>query len=176
MPEPTEYSTLHRFLTGLSEHIFHGKLGVADVQLVDYLSDLLLRFARSDCMHRVRRRTGQPLSQVVEMVAEANNRVGVARREVHQHIGDFTLFWAGIYPESLRRMQASDRKDFFIDYCEQGKRCYAIASSIEGGEDRTSSDLLGRLSEHFDLCAYGLREIRRGWEEDRDTEGPLLLN
>ena len=37
---------LDRFLSGLSEFIFESKLGVADVQLVDYLSDMMLRFVR----------------------------------------------------------------------------------------------------------------------------------
>ena len=31
----------------------------------------------------------------------------MARREVHRHIGDFTLFWTGVYPEALREMQFS---------------------------------------------------------------------
>ena len=88
-------STLRRYFAGLAEYVFQAKLGVADPPLVDYVSCMLTRFVRSDSMHKVRNPTGQPLTQVTEMLVEANARIGMARRDVHRHIGDFTLFWAG---------------------------------------------------------------------------------
>lgn len=165
-------SVIERFLSGLSECVFHSKLGVADVQMVDYLSDMLFRFVRMESVHRVRRPNGRPVTEVFEMLTEAEQRIGLARREVHRHIGDFTLFWSGMYPESLRRAKVSD-SDGFLDYCRQGKRAYAIAAEIEGGQDRPPCQLLHQLSEQFELCAYGLREIRREWEEG-DDNGLLL--
>jgi hypothetical protein len=75
-----------------------------------------------------------------------------------------------MYPERLRKIKPENSRDGFLDYCQQGKRAYAIAAEIEGGEDRPSCDLLHRLSDEFELCAYGLREIRREWEEG-DIDG-----
>jgi hypothetical protein len=167
-------TTLDRFFSGLSECIFQSKLGVADVQMVDYLSDLMLRFVRTDSLHRVRRSSGQPATEVVQMLCEAEKRIGLARREVHRHIGDFTLFWTGMYPESLRQLQVRGSADGFLDYCKQGKRAYRIAAEIEGGEDRPACELLMRLSEQFELCAYGLREVRREWESGDGAEGILI--
>jgi hypothetical protein len=173
--ESPNRSAIERFFRGLSECVFHTKLGVADVQMVDYLSDMLLQFIRVDALHRVRRPNGRPVTEVFEMYREAEHRIGLARREVHRHIGDFTLFWSGMYPESLRRERASKVADGFLDYCQQGKRAYAIAAEIEGGEDRPPREVLYQLSEQFELCAYGLREIRREWEEgSSDNEGLLL--
>lgn len=172
--EPTNRSAIERFLSGISECVFHSRLGVADVQLVDYLSDLLLRFVRMDSLHRVRRSNGRPATEIFEMFSEAENRIGLARREVHRHIGDFTLFWSGMYPESLRKVRVTN-DDGFLNYCKQGKRAYAIAAEIEGGEDRPPCQLLHQLSEQFELCAYGFREIRREWEEgDAENDGLLL--
>ncbi len=178
-PEPIEdpdmgRSTIERFFAGLSECIFLTKLGVADVQLVDYLSEMLLRFVRVESMHKVRRPNGQPATEIFQMIIEADRRIGLARRETHRHIGDFTLFWSGMYPESLRRIKPAESRDGFIDYCRQGKRAYAIAAEIEGGEERPSCDLLYRLSEQFELCAYGLREVRRELEEGSQP-GHLLF-
>ncbi len=174
-PDSPNRSTIERFFCGLSECIFQSQLGVADVQVVDYLSDMLLRFVRVDSLHRVRRPNGKPATEVFQMLSEAEQRIGLARREVHRHIGDFTLFWSGMYPESLRRTKPYESADAFLDYCRHGKRAYAIAAEIEGGEDRPSCDLLHQLSEQFELCAYGLREIRREWEEG-DSEDGLLLS
>jgi hypothetical protein len=169
-------TTLQRYFTGVAEHVFQTQLGVADVSLIDYLGDLLLRFVRIDAIHRVRNLSGRPMTEVAEMLVEANYRVGLARREVHRHIGDFTLFWAGVYPEALREMQSPAKKDHFIDYCAQGKMAYRIASTIETDDSKDPpSDVLERLSRTFEMCAYGLREVRREWERRDDEEFPRPL-
>ena len=92
---------LARFFSGICECVFESRLGLADPPLIDYLSDLMIRFARLDSVHRVRNLTGRPVLEVADMLTEAENRVGLARRDVHRHIGDVTLFWTGVYPESL---------------------------------------------------------------------------
>jgi hypothetical protein len=136
---------------------------------------MLLRFVRVDSFHKVRRANGRPATEVFQMLCEAEHRIGLARREVHRHIGDFTLFWSGMYPESLRRIRPHESADGFLDYCQQGKRAYAIAARIDGGADRPSSDLLHQLSDQFEMCAYGLREVRRELEEGQ-SGGSLLLS
>ena len=55
---------------------------------------------------------GQRLVAVADMLAEAQHREGPARQQVHRHIGDFTLFWTGVYPEvveGLRRGRLKKR-------------------------------------------------------------------
>jgi hypothetical protein len=186
---------LRRFFAGLTEYAFHTRLGVADPPLVDYLAELLVRFVRSDDLYPVRTTRGQRLVQVADMLAEAEHREGPARRQVHRHIGDFTLFWTGVYPEVADGMRRNS-KDAFIDYGQQGKRAYWIASTIPiekgfietgsvpkgaiengaGEKEADSSEVLKRLSEQFDLCVYGLAEVRRQWEEHDDSpDAPLLL-
>ena len=91
---------------GMAEYTFQTQLGVADPPLLDYVSHLLTRFVRSDEIYPIRNLSGKPLRGVAEMLAEAQERVGFARREVHRHIGDYTLFWTGIYPEAIHRLQA----------------------------------------------------------------------
>jgi hypothetical protein len=174
----SENNAIHRYFAGVAENTFHIRLGVADPPLIDYLTDLLVRFVRSDAIHRLRSVTGRPLLSIGEMATEAKERWGDARREMHRHIGDFTLFWAGIFPEALRHGVAGSEQ--FEEYCHQGKRSYHIASLIEtSSEDAPSSVVLHSLSERFELCAYGLREVRREWEEGDDESfgpGPILLN
>lgn len=172
-------SALLRFFAGLTEQTFQTKLGVADTQLTDYLSDLLTRFIRKEALYRVRDVKGRPLAQVFQMMVEAEQRVGCARRAVHRHIGDYTLFWAGLYPESLSPKPVAASADHLINYCEQGKRSYWIASTIEStGEEQAPADVLERLSSQFEMCAFGLREVRREWErrDDGDAPRPFLIN
>jgi hypothetical protein len=179
--QPAQSDMLRRFFAGLAEFTFQTRLGLADPPLVDYVSDLLVRFVRHEVIFRIRDLTGRPLSEVAEMLAEAEMRIGEARREVHRHIGDFTLFWVGVYPECLRRKQSPMHRDHLIDYQAEGKRSYWIASTIETDtkeENNASAAVLERLSRNFELCAYGLREVRRQWErrDDDDVPQPFLIN
>ncbi len=178
--KPVSNDDLRRFFSGLTEFAFQTRLGVADPPLVEYLGHLLARFFRTDSIFAVRNLTGRRLDAVADMLAEADARVGEAKRQVHRHIGDFTLFWSGVYPEALGHMQRGPRKDFFLDYCEHGKRAYYIASTIPAADSDTEREnaLLERLSHDCDLCVYGLGEVRREWER-RDTgeagPGPIVL-
>jgi hypothetical protein len=168
---------LARFFSGLCEYVFESRLGLADPPLVDYLSDLMLRFARLDTVQRVRNLKGRPVVEVAEMLSEAESRIGLARRDVHRHIGDVTLFWTGVYPETLPQLRSVEKKDFFVDYCAQGKRAYYIASTIQTDRvEDAPNEVLERLSYQFEMCAYGLGEVRREWERrDNDEDKRRLL-
>jgi hypothetical protein len=163
---------LRRLFAGLTEQTFMRTLGIGDPQLIDYLSVLLSRFTHVDAIYRLRGLRGIRLEQVVDMVLDAEELPpeGRTRREVHRHIGDFTLFWTGVYPDQLRRLRTSISKDQFVDYCEQGKRSYYIASTFEDDPYREEAPVLRRLSEEFELCAFGLTQVRLEWE--RSTPPP----
>jgi len=174
-PQHSRHELLRRFFAGLTEYTFTTRLGVADPPLVDYLAEMLVHFVRTDAIYGIRTPTGERLSQVADMMAEARARQGVARRRVHRHIGDFTLFWTGLYPEIAER-QREGKKDSLLDYQDQGKRNYLLASRLPADTKSAPDEVLQRLSEHFDLCVYGLGEIRKQWEDhDGESDAPLLL-
>jgi hypothetical protein len=173
MWSPPPDHPLRRLFAGLTEQTFMGTLGVADPRLTDYLSALLSRFVHVDALYRLRNARGKRLEEVAEMMIEAEALPeGPTRREVHRHIGDFALFWTGVYPEALERLRSALCKDHFIDYCAQGKRSYFIASTFAEDPYREEAPILRRLSEDFELCAYGLRQVRRQWENRIGDEGP----
>ncbi len=108
---------LQHYFCGLTEQTFIADLGVADPPLIDYLSGLLSRFVRLDAIFRLRSSTGRRLEEVADMIMEAESLPpeGRTSREMHRHIGDFTLFWTGVYPEMLRKLRSVQHKDHFID-------------------------------------------------------------
>ncbi len=170
-------NTLRRLFCGLTENTFQVQLGVADTRLVDYVSDLLVRFIRQDALEAIRSITGQRLRSITAMAAEAELRVGEARRQVHRHIGDYALFWTGFFPEALRQQPGIVASDRYTDFLVQGKRSYYIASTIEPVDPKEPpGEVLERLSEEFELCAEGLHEIRRELERsDDEGRGPLRI-
>ncbi len=166
---------LLRFFAGMTEYTFNSRLGVADPPLVDYLSEMLADFVRTDAIYGLRTPTGERLSQVSDMLSEAEARQGSARRRVHRHIGDYTLFWSGVYPEIAERFREG-RKDSLIDYQDQGKRNYLLASRLPADTKSAPDEILERLSNRFDLCVYGLGEVRKQWEErEGESDVPILL-
>ncbi|HXG09273.1 MAG TPA: hypothetical protein VNK04_05740 [Gemmataceae bacterium] len=166
MWSPKPDHPLRRMFAGFTEYTFVTHLGMGDPPLIDYLSELLSRFIHMDAIYRLRNAQGKRLEEVADMMLEAESlpAEGRTRREVYRHIGDFTLFWTGVYPEALNRLRARLSKDYFIDYCQQGKRSYYIASTFEDDPYRDEAPVLRRLSEQFELCAYGLNQVRREWE------------
>lgn len=170
-------SLLRRYFAGLTEQTFLASLGVADPALVDYLAELLCRFIHMDQVYRFRGADGRPLEEVADMLlaAEGLPQEGRTRREIHRHVGDFTLFWAGLYPDLLKRMRARARHDFFVDYCAQGKRSYRIAGSFDDEPYRDEALVLRRLSEEFELCAFGLSQVGAELAKPNAEENGLAL-
>jgi hypothetical protein len=157
-----ESHPLHRLFRGLTEHAFLSELGIGDPKLVGYVAGLLARFVPTVNLYKLRDESGRRLTEVAAMlaVAEASSD-DHRRRECHQHVGDFTLFWTGVFPEAVRRLQASgSAADQLIDYQRQGKRSYYLASTYSSEE----APVLRRLSAEFELCAYGLSRVRKEWE------------
>jgi hypothetical protein len=169
MLPPRADHPIRRLFAGLTEHTFLNIMGMGDPQLIDYLAALLSRFIHVDAIHRLGDARGKRLQEVADMLAEAESlpAEGRTRREVYRHIGDFTLFWTGVYPEALGKLRSVLCKDHFIDYCEQGKRCYYIASTFEEEPYQQEAPVLRRLSEEFELCAYGLSQVRHEWERSQ---------
>ena len=170
--EIPENHPLHRMFRGLTEYTFQAELGIGDPRLVGYVAGLLARFVPSENVWRLRDGAGKPLSEVAAMVAEAEAAGDDdRRRDCYRHVGDFTLFWTGVYPEALERLRTRDTADRLIDYQAQGKRSYYLASTYEGEE----APVLRRLSAEFELCAFGLSRVRREWErhDAEPTRGPI---
>src|SRR4051794_40050776 len=103
--EISESHPLHRLFRGMAESTFLSELGIGDPRLVGYVADLLARFVPSQTIWRIHDAHGRRLTEVTAMVAEAESASdSERRRECHRHVGDYTLFWTGVYPEALPRL------------------------------------------------------------------------
>ncbi len=163
-----ESHPLHRLFRGITEYTFTTELGIGDPRLVGYVANLLARFVPSQMIWRLRDGQGRRLTEVTAMVAEAEAAADVdRRRECHRHVGDYTLFWTGVYPEALGKLQGVGSPDHLIDYQRQGKRSYYLASTL----DEDQGPVLRWLSDEFELCAFGLSRVRHEWER-HDPEPP----
>src|ERR1700681_5118368 len=84
------------------------EIGIRDPQIVAYVSHLLAEFCEADQLHKVHDAVDRPLSDVGEMLLESDPVYGAApsfdrERQVRKHIGDYTLFLAGMVAERDRK-------------------------------------------------------------------------
>src|SRR5687768_11157693 len=99
---------------------------IEDTEIALYIARLLVDFTHVDSLYRVRNARGRRLKDVGEMLMESNpvleGRSFLYEREVRKHIGDYTLFLAGLFPEYVKRLPKRGlRVDAFIDYTQAGK-------------------------------------------------------
>lgn len=152
-----------------------------DAYVARYLANVLVDFIHRDNVFRIRDARGRRLEEIAEMLLEGDVSLradGFDReREVHKHIGDFALFWTGVYPEMLRYLRASSRPDHLIDYIEQGRASYRIAATFRHGAYANEAPILGQLSDQFELFMFGLNQVRRELDaySDPRTRAALKL-
>lgn len=158
---------LRKLFEGMVEQVFMTDLGICNPRLTDYLGELLSEFVHVEQIYRLRRVDGDTICELSKMEADAclgpHFDALQRTRVVNRYIGDFTLFWVGVYPETLRpRLAGCDR---MREYLLQGKRSYGIASDLATDNDDPPGALLRQLSAEFEACVHGLHLVRRGWEQ-----------
>ncbi len=148
-----------------------------DAAVSAYLVELLTRFVHMDSLYRLCDADGNRLEDVAEMLMEGdvllNARSFSREREVHKHIGDFTLFWTGVYPEAVPGLRRPARKDHLVDFVEQGRKSYYIASTFDTADVREEAKTLRKLSTWFEQCSYGLHLVRQEWERMEGAQGSV---
>ena len=143
---------------------------MCDAEVCGYVSEVLTRFTHIENLYKIRNARGQRLEEVGEMLLESNplldGRSFDREREVRRHVGDYTLFFAGIFPERLQHLPRLRRLslDVFVDYIKAGKESYGIVSAFNVFEHRTEAPLFRRLADGFEQCVYGLNLVKRDLE------------
>lgn len=170
-----DHHPLRQLFDTLTEKSFTEKLGWPDVSVTGYLSNLLVEFTDVDHLYKIKNRKDRPVQTVVELLYESEVLLEAQsldrEQDVHRHIGDFTLFMAGLFPEYLRRLKSAGpiyHKDFLIDYVKTGKRSYRIVAEAQEGGGRADAPLFRTLSDNFEMCVTGLGFVRSDLDRLQD--------
>ncbi len=175
-PVVPESHPLRKLLVSLTEKTFTGQVGIQDQDITQYVSNILVDFCSTERLHKVRDARGRPLSDVGEMLVESHPLLEAGsfdrEREVRKHIGDYTLFLAGMFPEYLHRRSRRFSMDYFVDYIQTGKESYRIVAEFDYGPYKKYSQTFRKLAENFDFCVVGLHFVRD--ELDRMQHSAVL--
>lgn len=152
-------------------------IGIRDPQIIAYVSHLLAEFCEAEQMYKVSDACNRPLSDVGEMLLESDPVYGPApsfdrERQVRKHIGDYTLFFAGMFPESINHFRLRrNRLENLVEWIKAGKESYYIVSKFEHFEYAKVAPLFATLSRNFESCVYGLNRVKDDLEE---MQHPIL--
>jgi len=150
-PAPVpEGHPLRRLFRSLTEASF-AQVGMHDLEIMVYVTGLLVDFIHVDNLYRVRDAQGRRLEYLFDLQLESQQGDTAHARETQKHLGDYALFIVGMFPESLQRRR---RPVSMAYYVAQGKSAYATVSEIDGL--RPTAALFRKLATHFETCVQAL--------------------
>jgi hypothetical protein len=165
-----ETHPLEKLFVELVGRHYAQEIGIRDPEVVGYVAHLLTLFCDAEQMMKIHNANGRSLSDVGEMLLESDPIYGPApsfdrERQVRKHIGDYTLFFAGMFPESINHHRLRrQRLENFVDWVQAGKESYYIVSKFEYFEYAKVAPLFARLSQKFEDCVYGLNLVKNELE------------
>jgi hypothetical protein len=158
------------FLELVSRH-YGETIVLRDSELSCYVANMLTEFCEDEQLHKIRDASGRPLHDVGEMLLESDPIYGPApsfdrERQVRKHIGDYTLFFTGMFPESINdfRLRKS-RLENFVDFIKAGRESYYIVSKFDYFEYAKVAPLFRKLAENFEECVVGLNMVKNELQE-----------
>jgi len=167
---PESHALQELFVELVGRH-YAEEIGIRDPQVVNYVAQLLTEFCDAEQVYKIRNAFSKPLADVGEMLLESDPVYGPApsfdrERQVRKHIGDYTLFFAGMFPESINHLRLrKQRVENFIDWMKAGKESYYIVSKFEYFEYAKVAPLFANLSRNFEQCVFGLNRVKNDLQE-----------
>lgn len=164
----SEVQSLRQLFHKIVAECYERYAGVRDAELTYYVADLLTDFSVLDPRFRMRDEQGLPIEDLAQMLIASDPVFGsapsfIAERAVRKHIGDYSLFHAGMYPEMFRSPHQNEG-ELYEEIVHAGRSSYYVVSQFNVFEYAAEAPLFERLAENFELCVYGLNKVRSEFE------------
>ncbi|HWR15035.1 MAG TPA: hypothetical protein VN577_09410 [Terriglobales bacterium] len=167
---PESHPLREFFLELVSRH-YEETIVLRDSQVSGYVANMLTDFCEEEQLYKIRDAAGRPLRDVGEMLLESDPVFGPApsfdrERQVRKHIGDYTLFFTGMFPESINRFRLRrNRLESFVDFIKAGRESYYIVSKFDCFEYAKVAPLFKKLAENFEEAMVGLNMVKNDLQE-----------
>jgi len=128
---------------------------LSDREIHKYLSNLLVDFIHIDNLYKVRDEHGKRLEYIVDLLQKSDESNELDKKDIYKHVGDFSLFILGLFPESLNHGRRCISLNYYAD---QGRRSYMILSEMNSLQPPFV--IFRKLSEQFESCVHTLNWVR----------------
>ncbi len=144
-----------RFFHGLADRALT-QSSLRDRDIHRYLSDLLIEFMAIESLYKIRDEAGARVEYLVDMMRLVAELPPRQRKAHYKHIGDYSLFVLGMFPESLSRGKRMIPLSYYAD---TGRRGYWAASELEA--DAACTVVYRKLADQFEPCVTSLQWVRQ---------------
>jgi hypothetical protein len=135
----------------LLRRVMEGRRTPLDRRVINYLANLLSLFVHADRVHRVQALDAQTFEYLVDLVEEASRSGDVRRFMVHAHIGNFSLYLAGLRARWVEHRHRYKRRPVTVDYYRQmGSSYYHTASRHPLAGEFGLREVFGQLAQRFE--------------------------
>ena len=148
----------HFYFYILVRHVFR-RAGIEDRTVADYVAEMLSEFARSEQSRCVIPGQPAPLDYFFEMLAALQTADDRTAFQIRAHIGNYSLFLSGIFPERIR--ERAERRGFpDLKYYEAlGRSQFSTASDHRLAQRYELADVFSTLAERFGTTRLALNDI-----------------
>ena len=147
---------VRQFFAGLVENALYSDVGVGSPEVVDYLSELLSTHLHINDLFPFKE--NNRLISIDRLYNRA--RTKEMKRNTCRHVGDFAMFWTGLYPENIKNLHSTGLGFSRKEFVRQGKKFYQMAAINTVSRQKPPAHILEDLSQHFDDYCYGLSICR----------------
>ena len=148
----------HFYFYVLVRHVFL-RSDLKDRAVADYVAELLAEFARAEHARCVVPGQPNPLDYFFEMLAALQTADERTSFQIRVHIGNYSLFLSGVFPERIR-FRAEQKGFPALKYYEAlGRSQYRAASDHRLARRYELTTILGTLSERFQATRRALNDI-----------------
>ena len=135
------------------------ELGVDDRAVTDYCAAMVLAFGRGNRAWRIGEHDENEYAYLVDLVDEAGRATGERQFQVRVHLGNFSLWLTGIFPDYIAARATRKGAPNLPYYEALGRNGFLAASDSRLAETYGLEDVLRTAGERFPLLRMALNRM-----------------
>lgn len=148
----------HFYFYVLVRHVFQ-RAAIADRDVADYVAEVLAEYSRAEQMACKMNGEQKSLNYFVDMLAALQTADDTTSFHIRAHIGNYSLFFSGIFPDRIR-FRAEYRGFPGLKYYEAlGKSSFRAASDHRLARKYDLAKVFDVLAERFEVTRLALNDL-----------------
>jgi len=144
---------------------------LAERGMTNYLANMIATFIRSSRLFKVSMQDEQSDHYLVDLIEDSQQSDSARRFWIYCHIGNYTLFLTGLFPEFIHHRYTYRRRPvdehFYIDF---GKTYYGLASDHQIARRTELDSVFVQLSSGFEIVKQFLNYVTKRYLRSSPTK------
>lgn len=150
--------------------------GIDEVEIADYVTALVLGFARSPRPYRIDEEDDEEYHYLVDLVAAMDEATGRRSFLIRAHLGNYSLWLSGLFPDYIEARVQRRGAPPLRYYEEMGATGFRLASETSVAQAYGIEDVLHGAAQRFPALRVALNRVadRHFWPRAGDPVARVL--